>query len=57
MMGQLADCYHCGALLADGPPILATIRGDEYPMCCIGCKAVAEFIDGSGLNAFYEYRD
>ena len=25
-------------------------------MCCIGCKAVAEFIDASGLNAFYEFR-
>ena len=27
------------------------------PMCCVGCKAVAEFIDSSGLNAFYKYRD
>jgi Cu2+-exporting ATPase len=26
-------------------------------MCCIGCKAVAEFIDSSGLSAFYNFRD
>jgi Cu2+-exporting ATPase len=25
-------------------------------MCCIGCKAVAEFIESSGLQAFYEFR-
>lgn len=25
-------------------------------MCCVGCKAVAEFIAGSGLNAFYDFR-
>ena len=25
-------------------------------MCCLGCKAVAEFIEASGLNAFYEFR-
>lgn len=25
-------------------------------MCCIGCKAVAEFIAASGLNAFYDFR-
>jgi Cu2+-exporting ATPase len=25
-------------------------------MCCLGCKAVAEFIDASGLQAFYEFR-
>jgi len=25
-------------------------------MCCIGCKAVAEFIYSAGLTAFYEFR-
>ena len=25
-------------------------------MCCIGCKAVAEFIHSAGLTAFYEFR-
>ncbi len=25
-------------------------------MCCIGCRAVAEFIAASGLNAFYDFR-
>ena len=26
-------------------------------MCCIGCKAVAEFITRSGLSAFYDHRE
>ena len=26
-------------------------------MCCLGCKAVAEFIEASGLNAFYAFRN
>jgi len=56
-MSQHADCYHCGEPVPDGPAILAQIRGAERSMCCIGCKAVAEFIDSSGLDAFYQYRE
>jgi len=52
-----ADCYHCGEPVPAGETIVARIRGAEYPMCCVGCKAVAEFIDSSGLASFYDYRD
>ena len=55
-MDRHADCYHCGEPLPSGPPILARIGDRDYPMCCVGCKAVAEFIDASGLDAFYQYR-
>lgn len=51
------DCYHCGEPVPDDPPILAHLNGVGQPMCCIGCKAVAEFIDSSGFNAFYKHRD
>ena len=51
------DCYHCGEPLPAGPAIVARLQGADQAMCCIGCKAVAEFIDSSGLTAFYEYRD
>ena len=56
-MNGRADCYHCGEPVPDGPPIVALLDGTARPMCCIGCKAVAEFIDNSGLTAFYRYRN
>jgi len=56
-MNRPADCYHCGEPVPDGPPIVAHIRDADHPMCCIGCKSVAEFIDASGLDAFYSYRE
>jgi Cu2+-exporting ATPase len=56
-MEPAADCYHCGEPVPGGEAFVARIRDGEYPMCCIGCKAVAEFIDSSGLTAFYDYRD
>jgi Cu2+-exporting ATPase len=56
-VNQSADCYHCGEAVPSGAPILAELKGVSRPMCCIGCKAVAEFIDSSGLSAFYRFRD
>ena len=56
-MDNPADCFHCGEPVPDGPPITASLQGEARPMCCIGCKAVAEFIDASGFARFYEYRD
>ena len=31
--------------------------GIETPFCCVGCRAVAQFIEGSGLQAFYTHRE
>ena len=56
-MGQPADCFHCGEPIPDGPPIVARLSDAEQAVCCIGCKAVAEFIESSGLEAFYVHRD
>lgn len=36
--------------------ISAMLDDTEQPMCCIGCKAVAEFIQQAGLDAFYRFR-
>jgi Cu2+-exporting ATPase len=49
-------CYHCGEPLPPGAPIYAALGDARQPMCCIGCKAVAEFIHDSGLDAFYAHR-
>jgi len=56
-MGRSHDCYHCGERLPDGQMIVASINNIEHPMCCLGCKAVAEFIAASGFDAFYKHRD
>jgi Cu2+-exporting ATPase len=55
-MGRAAACFHCGDALPAGTPIVALLQGRERRMCCVGCKAVAEFIAASGLNAFYDFR-
>ncbi len=49
-------CFHCGEPLPGGAPIYARLGCLNQPVCCVGCKAVAEFIHGSGLAAFYEHR-
>lgn len=55
-MGNDRPCFHCGEPLPDAVPIHARVSGIDQPVCCIGCKAVAEFIDASRLGAFYRFR-
>ena len=35
---------------------MAVIQSEEQPMCCAGCKAVAEMIDQTGLTRYYDFR-
>ncbi|NJD30416.1 MAG: heavy metal translocating P-type ATPase [Gammaproteobacteria bacterium] len=50
-------CFHCGEPIPAGLRIHARIDGREEAVCCHGCKAVAEFITGAGLDDYYKYRD
>jgi len=50
-------CFHCGEPIPAGVRIHARIDSKEQPVCCHGCKAVAEFITGAGLDDYYRYRD
>ncbi|HVN42977.1 MAG TPA: heavy metal translocating P-type ATPase [Steroidobacteraceae bacterium] len=50
-------CFHCGEPIPGGTIIHARVKGGEQPVCCHGCKAVAEFISGAGLEDYYTYRD
>jgi Cu2+-exporting ATPase len=50
-------CFHCGEPMPRGLEIRARIAGREEPVCCHGCRAVAEFITGAGLGDYYRYRD
>ena len=51
------SCFHCGEPLTPGSRFSACIDGVEQPMCCPGCKAVAEVIVGAGHDHFYRVRD
>ena len=53
----LESCFHCGEPLIPGSRFSARIDGVEQPMCCPGCKAVAEAIVGAGHDHFYRVRD
>ena len=55
MAAQL-DCYHCGESVPRGSGMYAHIADNEEPVCCVGCKAVAELIHANGLSAYYEFR-
>ena len=50
-------CFHCGEPIPAGVHIHARIENHERPVCCYGCRAVAEFITGAGLDDYYKYRD
>ncbi|WP_018413047.1 heavy metal translocating P-type ATPase [Methyloversatilis thermotolerans] len=55
--GAAVQCYHCG-LPVDGPVrYRVRVAGEDRPMCCAGCAAVAQAIAGGGLEAFYAHRD
>ena len=54
--GQLVSCFHCGEPVPPGLDLFVTIKGDNQPMCCPGCSAVASMIADSGLDTFYQQR-
>lgn len=49
-------CYHCNETIPTSVDIKASINGNIQPMCCYGCKAVAEMIAESGLSQYYSLR-
>jgi Cu2+-exporting ATPase len=50
-------CFHCGEPVGDGTPLLATVGGQAHAVCCIGCRAAVEWIDGLGLADYYRLRE
>lgn len=58
-MSQAPDqcpCFHCGEIIKGTPQWHAHIDDIAQPMCCPGCKAVAETIVASGLKDYYRHR-
>ncbi len=50
-------CFHCALPNPKGARLTVSIDGDEQPVCCPGCKAVAELIRDSGMGSYYAMRD
>jgi Cu2+-exporting ATPase len=48
-------CWHCGEPLPPDPP-QAKVGGTWHPVCCIGCRAAAEWIAELGLADYYRLR-
>jgi Cu2+-exporting ATPase len=55
-MTTIPGCYHCGEPVPAGFRMAARIAARDEPVCCAGCKAVAELIHASGFSAYYEFR-
>jgi Cu2+-exporting ATPase len=55
--GTGSACFHCGEPIPTGVRIHAHVHDRDEAVCCHGCKAVAEFITGAGLDDYYRYRD
>lgn len=54
-MANDSKCFHCAEPL-NGSTFCARIEGVDQAVCCAGCLAAAEWIDGAGLHDFYRYR-
>lgn len=49
-------CFHCGLPVEKNLKIVVEYQGENKPMCCYGCQAVAQAIINSGMDDFYKYR-
>ena len=52
----MSTCFHCGLPVPPGADFYLVVRGEDRPMCCAGCKAVAEAIVQAGLDDYYKHR-
>ena len=50
-------CFHCALPVPTDCHLKVDIEGEPRPVCCPGCKAVAELIRDTGMSRYYELRD
>lgn len=55
MSAPAGACWHCGEPLP-AEPLMAQVSGTPRPVCCHGCRAAAEWIEGLGLGDYYRLR-
>ncbi len=56
MSATQSGCWHCGEALRTAENPQAVVAGRPRAVCCIGCRAAAEWIDGLGLADYYRLR-
>jgi Cu2+-exporting ATPase len=49
-------CFHCGEPVPRNCDLGVEIEGEQRPVCCIGCQAVARLIVQSGQSRYYQFR-
>jgi len=49
-------CFHCGQPVTQPGRWSARVDGEDRPMCCGGCEAVARAIVDAGLDDYYRHR-
>ncbi len=56
-MAVTESCFHCALRIPPGCNYSVELDGSDRPVCCLGCKAVAELIRDSGMANYYALRD
>ncbi len=56
-MSHAEACFHCALPVPPNCNLTVTIEDAQQPVCCPGCKAVAELIRDTGMTRYYELRD
>lgn len=49
-------CFHCGLPVPPGSNFHSFVLGEDRPMCCPGCQAVADAIVDNGMEQYYRNR-
>jgi Cu2+-exporting ATPase len=55
-MTSTDTCFHCALPVPAGCTLIVDLDGERRPVCCPGCKAVAELIRDTGMSRYYELR-
>ena len=50
-------CFHCALPVPSNCNLTVRIEDEHQPVCCPGCKAVAELIRDTGMSRYYELRE
>jgi Cu2+-exporting ATPase len=56
MVSAELSCFHCGEPIPSGIDLAVVRDGQSLPVCCAGCQAVAELIQGAGFGRYYQFR-
>jgi Cu2+-exporting ATPase len=50
-------CFHCALPVERTDEFQVEVEGELRPVCCPGCKAVAELILATGMSSYYAMRE